>query len=89
MDNNEFVLLGLRAAVLKAKLIENDLTAIGVSLKHGRIDPEGVLKWLHEEGLMFLMPEPFNTAGSTATSATGATPKPSPSNPASGASPTS
>jgi len=68
----EFLLAGLRAATLKAKLMENELLAIGVSLKHGRITPEGVMQWLHEEGLMFLMPDVFNLAGSTDTSATGA-----------------
>ena len=85
----ELVLHGLRAAVLKTRLIENELTAIGVSLKHGMINPEGVMQWLHEEGLMFLMPELFGGAGSTATSATSASLSSSPSSRGSGASPTS
>jgi len=76
----DFMLAGLRAATLKAKLMENELTAIGVSLKHGRITPEGVMEWLHSEGLMFLMPDVF-FGGSTDTSATSVSPKPSPSNP--------
>ena len=87
--NEAMVLHGLRAAVLKARLIENELLAIGVSLKHGMIEPEGVMRWLHEEGLMFLMPEVFTDAGSTATSAASASLSSSPSSPASGASPTS
>lgn len=84
----EMVLHGLRAAVLKARLIENELTAIGLSLKHGMINPEGVMQWLHEENLMFLMPEMFGGVGSTATSATSVSPSSSPSSRASGASPT-
>jgi len=84
----EFMLTALRAAVLKAKLIENELTAIGVSLKHGMIDPEGVMQWLHEEGLTFLLPQ-VESGGSTATSAASAEQRPSPSSRGSGASPTS
>jgi hypothetical protein len=72
MSNEEFVRLGLRAAVMKVRLMENELTAIGVSLKNGLIGPEGVMQWLHEENLMFLMPDVFNSASSTDTSATSA-----------------
>ena len=83
----EFVLAGLRAAVLRTRLVENELLAIGLALKHGAIDEEGVMQWLHSEGLMHLMPDVFG--GSTDTSAASVSPKPSPLNPASVASPTS
>jgi hypothetical protein len=88
MSNEEFVRLGLRAAVMKVRLMENELTAIGVSLKNGLIGPEGVMQWLHEEGLMFLMPDVFNSASSTDTSARGADQSLSPPNRGSVASPT-
>jgi len=84
----EFLLAALRAAVLKVKLMENELLAIGVSLKHGMIGPEGVMRWVNEEGLMFLLPQ-MGSDGSIDTSATSASPKPSPSSRGSGASPTS
>jgi hypothetical protein len=85
-----FLLAGLRAAVLKVKLMENELLAIGVSVKHGVINEEGAMQWLHSEGLLHLMPEAFQIDdGSTDTSVTSASPKPSPSNPASDVSPTS
>lgn len=84
----EFMLAMLRTAVLKTRLIENELMAIGVSLKHNMIDPEGVMRWLHDEGLMFLLPQDAS-GGSTDTSAASVSAKPSPSSRGSGASPTS
>jgi hypothetical protein len=73
----EFLLAALRAATARVRLIDNELTMIGVSLKHNMIDNEGVIKWLHSEGLMFLMPQlgPAGTNGaSTDTSAENAAP---------------
>ena len=72
----EFVLAALRSAVLRTRLIENELTMIGVSLRHNMIDEEGVMRWLHDEGLMYLIPQFTGAveqiASSTATSANGA-----------------
>jgi hypothetical protein len=81
-DRREFMLQALRIAALKVKLIENELHAMGISLKHGTIDPEGVVKWLHDEGLMGLLPQGAESASSIATSAPSAKPNGSPSSPA-------
>jgi hypothetical protein len=60
-DYKDFLLASLRAASLRAKLMDAGLTAIGVALKGNLIGPDGALQWAQEEGLMFLigpMPDP-------------------------------
>jgi len=64
MDDNphkEFLLAALRVALAKVKLIENELTAIGVALRTDLIGPDIAVKWVHDEGLMWLIePLPGN-----------------------------
>jgi hypothetical protein len=54
-DHREFLLAALRAASLRAKLMDAELNTIGVSLKAGMISPEMAMQWIRDEGLMSLV----------------------------------
>ena len=65
MEDNphrEFLLARLRQATLQARLIEAELTSIGVALKGEMIDPECALRWIRDAGLLWMVapvpPEP-------------------------------
>jgi hypothetical protein len=47
-SRTEFVLASLRCTSLRVKLIENEITAIGVALKGGLISPDMALEWAEE-----------------------------------------
>jgi len=54
-DHREFLLAALRAARIRAQLMEAELTTIGVSLKAGMISSQMAMQWVHDEGLMSLV----------------------------------
>jgi hypothetical protein len=45
----------LRVAHLRAKLVANEIAAMGVALRAGFIDPEVVLEHLHDVGVLHLI----------------------------------
>jgi hypothetical protein len=51
----EYLLAEIRAAILRAKLWQNDLVAIGIALKGGFIDPDNALEHLHDCGALRLV----------------------------------
>lgn len=53
----EFLLSAMRAAALRAKLMETDLKTIGMALSGGMITIDVALKWLHDVGAMGLVGE--------------------------------
>ena len=57
IDNphTEFMLAALRAASARCKLWDNEITAVGVALRHDMIGPEMAVKWINDLGLMFLI----------------------------------
>ena len=59
-QHKEFLLAALRAASLRAKAIEADITTIGVALKSGMIGCDTAVKWITDAGLLYMvggMPE--------------------------------
>jgi hypothetical protein len=55
-DGDQKLLLQvLRVEVLKAQVIANQLTWIGVALKQKAVDVEGALAWARDEGLIDLL----------------------------------
>jgi hypothetical protein len=52
----ELALASIRAATARQRLITNLLDTIGVALREKRIDIAGAMEWLHEEGLLDLLP---------------------------------
>ena len=53
----EFLLAALRRGSLRAKLMDAELTAIGVALRSDFIGPDQARDWILEEGLMWLVGE--------------------------------
>lgn len=53
-DHREFMLAALRVASAKVKLMDLELTQVGIALKAKLIGPEMAVRWLHELGLMYL-----------------------------------
>jgi hypothetical protein len=53
--HREFMLAALRTAMVRCKLMESELTEIGMSLKAKMIGPELAVQMLHDQGLMFLL----------------------------------
>jgi hypothetical protein len=53
--HKEFLLQALRAASLRAKLMDNELQSIGVALKNNLIGPDTAIKWAYDMGIMFLI----------------------------------
>jgi hypothetical protein len=47
-SRRDFVLASLRCTCLRIKLIENEITAIGMALKGGLISPDLALEWAGE-----------------------------------------
>jgi hypothetical protein len=55
-DGDQKLLLQvLRVETIKAQLIANQLTSIGIALKGRAIDVEGALAWARDEGLIDLL----------------------------------
>ena len=51
-DQSEFLLVCLRAASLRARLIATELDSVGVALRHNFVSHDGALKWLHDLNLL-------------------------------------
>lgn len=51
----EYLLAEIRCAVIRAKLIANDLTAVGLALKAGFINADDALEHLHDCGVLRLV----------------------------------
>jgi hypothetical protein len=51
----DYVLLNLRCASLRARLLTNEIQFVGVALGAGFIDPENALEHLHEIGVLHLV----------------------------------
>ena len=54
----DLVLAALRVAASRSRLQTNLFDSIGTALRHKQIDCAGALEWLHDEGLLDLLP-PF------------------------------
>lgn len=54
-DKKEFMLAALRVASARCKLMDNEITAVGVALRHDMIGPEMAVKWCYDAGLQFLI----------------------------------
>jgi hypothetical protein len=48
----DYVLAEMRCAVLRAKLWQADLEAIGIALRGGLVSPEQALELLHDCGIL-------------------------------------
>ena len=51
----EFLLTALRAATARARLMEADITTIGVALKGGLIGADTAVQWIRDAGLLFMV----------------------------------
>lgn len=50
-----YVLAELRCAFLRARLLENDIAAVGIALKDGLIDADNAVEHLSECGVLRLV----------------------------------
>jgi hypothetical protein len=50
--HREFLLSALRAASLRAKLFDADITTIGVALRENMVTTQEALKWIKDIGAM-------------------------------------
>ena len=65
-DYRNYLLAELRCAVLRAKLLENDLVAIGLALKGGLIDADSAVEHLWEcDALRLIAPSSSPTLQSS------------------------
>jgi len=53
--HREFLLSALRAASMRAKMMECDINTIGVALKANLIGPETAVQWIRDAGLMWMV----------------------------------
>lgn len=53
--HRDFLLHALRAASLRAKLMDADLTTIGVALKGGLIGADTAVAWIRDAGLSWMV----------------------------------
>jgi hypothetical protein len=51
-DHREFLLAALRAATIRAKLMDADLTTIGLALKSNLIGSETAVAWIRDANLL-------------------------------------
>jgi hypothetical protein len=54
-DRREYLLAGLRAAALRARLWQADIDAVGLALKAGLISPDQAVEHLCDCGLLRLL----------------------------------
>ena len=54
-QHREFLLVALRAATVRARLIQADLETVGVALKAGLIGSETAVAWIREAGLLWMV----------------------------------
>jgi len=64
-SRRNFTLAALRVALMRIKLIEYDLEAIGVALKGGLISPETALEWAEDvaPGCLCFVPDVVKAEG--------------------------
>jgi hypothetical protein len=55
VSHRDFLLQALRAASARAKLIDADITTIGLALKGDLIDPETAVRWIMDSGLLWIV----------------------------------
>lgn len=71
MDDSEgghrdFLIVALRAAALRARVMEADINTIGVALKGNLIGCDTAVKWIKDAGLLYLvgaLPEDIERLG--------------------------
>ena len=51
-DQSEFLLICLRAASLRARLIATELDSVGVALRHNLVSHDGAVEWLSDLNLL-------------------------------------
>lgn len=51
-SHREFLLSALRAASLRAKLFDADVSSIGIALKANMVTPEQAVKWIKDIGAL-------------------------------------
>jgi len=64
LKHKEWLLTALRAASARAKLMDADLTTIGVALKGDLINSETAVQWIRDAGLLGMvgaLPEKVGT----------------------------
>jgi hypothetical protein len=54
-QHRDFLLAALRAASVRAKLMECDINTIGLALKAGMIGPDTAVQWIRDSGLTWLV----------------------------------
>jgi hypothetical protein len=54
-DKREYLLAELRAAALRARLLQADIDAVGLALKAGLISPDQAVEHLFDFGLLHLV----------------------------------
>jgi hypothetical protein len=54
-DRREYLLAEFRAAVLRARLLQADIDAVGLALKGGLISPDQAVEHLSDCGLLHLL----------------------------------
>lgn len=68
-NHREFLLAALRAASLRAKLFDADVSTIGIALKANMVTPEEAVKWIKDIGALesigMIPDEIVNGAGET------------------------
>ena len=61
--HRDYLLALMRGASLRAKMIEAEISSIGIALKSNMIGPETAVRWLHESKLLdFVGPLPESTS---------------------------
>jgi len=53
--HREFLLSALRTASLRLRLMDNEITTVGIALRHEMIVPDIAVKWISDLGLMWLI----------------------------------
>ena len=67
-QHREFLLTALRAATMRAKLMQADLETIGVALKGNLIGCDTAVAWIRDAGLLFMVgaiPDPIGKIANT------------------------
>jgi hypothetical protein len=55
MTRTDYLIAELRCAVLRARLMQADIEAVGMALKAGLVDPEQALELLHDCNCLYLV----------------------------------
>ncbi len=53
--NRDFLLAALRAASCRMKMMDADITTIGVALKHDMIGVDTAMQWIRDAGLLWFV----------------------------------